>query len=70
MQSHRTRCREFNDRATGRTVSGSLGVAMLDHAAPCDGDQLMRLADQAAYRAKSAGRDRYQIVNASVKRLK
>ncbi|WP_445001173.1 diguanylate cyclase domain-containing protein [Halomonas mongoliensis] len=43
-------------------VSASLGVAMLNHAAPCDGDQLLRLADQAAYRAKSAGRDRYRIV--------
>lgn len=51
------------------SVSGSLGVAMLDHAAPCDGDQLMRLADQAAYRAKSAGRDRYQIVTASAEKL-
>lgn len=45
-------------------VSASLGVAMLNHAAPCDGDQLLRLADQAAYRAKSAGRDRYRIVTA------
>ena len=43
------------------SVSGSLGVAMLDNAAPCDGDQLLRLADQAAYRAKSAGRDCYRV---------
>ena len=54
---------------TDVSVSGSLGVAMLNNAVPCDGDQLLRLADQAAYRAKSAGRDRYQIVNASAKRL-
>lgn len=46
-------------------VSGSLGVAMLDHAAPCDGDQLLRLADQAAYQAKAAGRDRYRVVTAT-----
>ncbi|WP_445005336.1 diguanylate cyclase domain-containing protein [Halomonas mongoliensis] len=45
-------------------VSASLGVAMLNHEAPCDGDRLLRLADQAAYRAKSAGRDRYRVVTA------
>lgn len=51
--------------STEVSVSGSLGVVMLDSAAPCDGDQLLRLADQAAYRAKSAGRDRFHVITAS-----
>ena len=36
-------------------VGGSLGVAVFDAAHPVDGDQLIRRADQAAYRAKSLG---------------
>ena len=57
------------DAGTVVSVSGSLGVAFLDHATPCAGDQLLRLADQAAYRAKSAGRDGYQVVTASAAML-
>lgn len=36
-------------------VGGSLGVAVFDAMAPVDGDQLIRRADQAVYRAKYLG---------------
>ncbi|RZU98663.1 diguanylate cyclase domain-containing protein [Spiribacter vilamensis] len=39
-------------------VGGSLGVAVFDATAPVDGDQLIRRADQAVYRAKSLGGQR------------
>lgn len=44
-------------------VSGSLGVAFLDPQSPCDGDTLLRVADQAAYRAKSRGRDQFVVAD-------
>jgi diguanylate cyclase (GGDEF)-like protein/PAS domain S-box-containing protein len=37
------------------TVGGSLGVSVYDIGQPSDGDQLLRQADQAAYRAKALG---------------
>lgn len=46
------------------SVSASLGVAFFDAAAPVDGDQLLRMADQAAYRAKAAGKDRFVMFGA------
>ena len=45
-------------------VTGSLGVAYLDPSAPCAGDQLLRRADQALYRAKAAGRNQYVVFGA------
>lgn len=39
-------------------VTGSLGAAVFDAGEPLDGDQLIRRADQASYRAKSSGGDR------------
>lgn len=42
-------------------VSASLGVAYLDLQAPCDGDQLLRQADQALYQSKETGRNRFTI---------
>ena len=42
-------------------VSASIGVSFYPQADEVDADQLMRQADQAMYKAKLAGKDRYQI---------
>ena len=43
------------------SVSASIGVAFFDAEAPVDGDQLLRVADQAAYQAKAAGKDCFVV---------
>ncbi|MCK7550547.1 diguanylate cyclase domain-containing protein [Marinobacter goseongensis] len=45
-------------------VSGSVGVTLYPQAAELDGDQLLRQADQAMYRAKQAGRNGYCLFDA------
>jgi diguanylate cyclase (GGDEF)-like protein/PAS domain S-box-containing protein len=42
-------------------VSASIGVTFYPQAGDVDADQLLRQADQAMYRAKLAGKNRYQI---------
>lgn len=42
-------------------VTASMGVAYLDPANPCDGDQLLRQADQGLYQAKALGCDHYNV---------
>ena len=42
-------------------AKGSLGVALFDPANPLDGDQLLRQADQAAYRVKNNGGGHWAI---------
>ena len=42
-------------------VTASMGVAYLDAANPCDGDQLLRQADQALYQAKAMGCNHYKV---------
>ena len=40
-------------------VSASIGYTLFPQAGDLDGDQLLRQADQAMYRAKHEGRNRY-----------
>ncbi len=42
-------------------VTGSIGVAVYPQAVDIDADQLMRQADQAMYRAKTLGKNRYAL---------
>ncbi|MCE3262879.1 MAG: hypothetical protein K0R43_1958 [Pseudoduganella sp.] len=42
-------------------VTGSIGVAVYPQAVEIDADQLMRQADQAMYRAKTLGKNRYAL---------
>ncbi|MAC32962.1 MAG: hypothetical protein CME38_05065 [Haliea sp.] len=42
-------------------VSASLGVAYFAGEVPVDGDQLLRMADQATYQAKAAGKDCFVV---------
>ena len=42
-------------------VTGSIGVAIYPQAVEIDADQLMRQADQAMYRAKTLGKNRYTV---------
>jgi diguanylate cyclase (GGDEF)-like protein/PAS domain S-box-containing protein len=46
-------------------VSASLGVTIYPQSLDIDADQLLRQADQAMYQAKVAGKNRYQIFNAT-----
>ncbi len=52
---------ELGDRQPTVEMSGSLGVSLFKPAAPLDGDQLVRQADQAAYRVKSRGGHDYRF---------
>ncbi|MGM0768568.1 MAG: PhnD/SsuA/transferrin family substrate-binding protein [Pseudomonadota bacterium] len=47
-------------------VSASVGVALYPQAVELDGDQLLRQADQAMYRAKQGGRNGYCLFEASL----
>jgi len=42
-------------------VSASIGVALYPQQGSLDGDQLIRQADQAMYRAKQSGKNRYAL---------
>ena len=42
-------------------VTASLGIALYSQTPAVDGDQLLRQADQAMYRAKQAGKNRYHL---------
>jgi diguanylate cyclase (GGDEF)-like protein len=42
-------------------VRGSLGVSLFEPTTPLNGDQLLRQADQAAYRVKSRGGHDYRF---------
>jgi diguanylate cyclase (GGDEF)-like protein/PAS domain S-box-containing protein len=42
-------------------ITGSIGVAVYPQAVEIDADQLMRQADQAMYRAKTLGKNRYAL---------
>nr|WP_269747402.1 sensor domain-containing diguanylate cyclase [Imhoffiella purpurea] len=42
-------------------VTASLGITFYPQATEVDGDQLLRQADQAMYRAKQSGKNRYQV---------
>lgn len=49
---------DFTDGITWLRLTASFGVAALPECLAADGDQLVRLADQALYETKGAGRDR------------
>lgn len=49
-------------------VSASLGVTFFPQADEVDADQLLRQADQAMYRAKLAGKNRYHVFDAGQER--
>jgi diguanylate cyclase (GGDEF)-like protein/PAS domain S-box-containing protein len=50
-------------------VSASLGVTFYPQNEEIDGDQLLRQADQAMYRAKLAGKNRYHVFDATQDRI-
>ena len=49
---------------TALQVSTSMGVTFYPQAQELGAEQLLRQADQAMYRAKAAGKNRYQVFNA------
>jgi GGDEF domain-containing protein len=53
-------------RTISEFVTISLGIVTATDHVLTDGDQLVALADQALYNAKNNGRNRYEVMTASI----